>query len=172
MSCRRSTFRFLQKILKFEEGVDIWPLIRSLREAKSEYELGLLRKAGEIGAEVYREVAEFIRPGLAEIEVAGWMNYLAMRRGHQNILRSRGFNSEIYNWHVVSGAWGTLPSSIDAPFNGVGLSPAFPLGAGLKPDRRRGTDADRFRDLLYGLPGGPDPDVFHRETGNGISGGL
>ena len=126
-------FRFLQKILKFEEGLDIWPLIRSLRETKSEYELGLLRLAGEIGAEVYREVADFIRPGLSEIEVAGWMNYLAMRRGHQNILRSRGFNSEIYNWHVVSGALGTLPSSIDAPFNGLGLSPAFPLGAGLKP---------------------------------------
>ncbi len=127
------TFRFLQQILKFEEGGDIWPLIRSLRETKSEYELGLLHIAGEIGAEVYREVAEFIRPGLSEIEVAGWMNYLAMRRGHQNILRSRGFNSEIYNWHVVSGALGTLPSSIDAPFNGLGLSPAFPLGAGLKP---------------------------------------
>jgi Xaa-Pro dipeptidase len=126
-------FRFLQKILPFQEGWDLWPLIRSLREIKSEYELGLLRKAGEIGAEVYREVAEFIRPGLSEIEVAGWMNYLAMRRGHQNILRSRGFNSEIYNWHVVSGALGTLPSSIDAPFNGLGLSPAFPLGAGLKP---------------------------------------
>jgi Xaa-Pro dipeptidase len=127
------TFRFLQQILKFEEGWDVWPLIRSLRETKSEYELGLHRHAGEIGAEVYREVAEFIRPGLSEIEVAGWMNYLAMRRGHQNILRSRGFNSEIYNWHVVSGALGTLPSSIDAPFNGLGLSPAFPLGAGLKP---------------------------------------
>jgi len=126
-------FRFLQKILKFEEGRDLWPLIRSLRETKSEYELGLLRLAGEIGAEVYREVADFIRPGLSEIEVAGWMNYLAMRRGHQNLLRSRGFNSEIYNWHVVSGALGTLPSSIDAPFNGLGLSPAFPLGAGLKP---------------------------------------
>ena len=53
------TFRFLQKILEFEEGRDIWPLIRSLRETKSEYELGLLRKAGEIGAEVYREVAGF-----------------------------------------------------------------------------------------------------------------
>jgi Xaa-Pro dipeptidase len=126
-------FRFLQKILRFEEGVDIWPLIRYLRETKSGYELSLLKTAGEIGAQVYREVAEFIRPGLSEIEVAGWMNYFAMRRGHQNILRSRGFNSEIYNWHVVSGALGTLPSSIDAPFNGLGLSPAFPLGAGLKP---------------------------------------
>ena len=95
--------------------------------------MGLLRQAGEIGAEVYREVAAFIRPGLSEIEVAGWMNYLAMRRGRQNILRSRGFNGRIYNWHVVSGALGTLPSSIDAPFNGLGLSPAFPLGAGVKP---------------------------------------
>ncbi len=128
-----STFRFLQQVVKFEEGADVWPAIRSLREAKSEYELALLGKAGDIAAEVYREVADFIRPGLTEIAVAGWMNYLAMGRGHQNILRSRGFNSEIYNWHVVSGAWGTLPSSIDAPFNGVGLSPAFPLGAGLTP---------------------------------------
>jgi Xaa-Pro dipeptidase len=128
-----STFRFLQQVVKFEEGADVWPAIRSLREAKSEVELALLGKAGEIAAEVYREVADFIRPGLTEIAVAGWMNYLAMGRGHQNILRSRGFNSEIYNWHVVSGPWGTLPSSIDAPFNGVGLSPAFPLGAGLNP---------------------------------------
>jgi Xaa-Pro dipeptidase len=128
-----STFRFLQKVVPFAEGVDAWPLIRALRETKSAYERGLLSEAGEIAAAVYREVADYIRPGLTEIEVAGWMNYLAMRRGHQNILRSRGFNSEIYNWHVVSGALGTLPSSIDAPFNGVGLSPAFPLGAGLNP---------------------------------------
>jgi Xaa-Pro aminopeptidase len=127
------TFRYLQQILKFEEGWDIWPLVRSVRESKSAYELGLLQEAGAIAAEVYREAAEFIRPGLTEIEVGGWLNYLAMRRGHQNILRSRGFNSEIYNWHVVSGTLGTLPSSIDAPFNGLGLSPAFPLGAGLKP---------------------------------------
>jgi Xaa-Pro aminopeptidase len=128
-----STYQFLRGILQFEEVRDVWPLIRSLREVKSDYELGLLKKAGEISEKIYREICDYIRPGSTEIEVAGWMNYLAMRRGHQNILRSRGFNSEIYTWHVVSGRLGTLPSNIDAPFSGLGLSPAFPLGASLKP---------------------------------------
>jgi Xaa-Pro aminopeptidase len=128
-----STFQFLKGILKFERAGDVWPLVRSLREVKSGYELGLLKKAGEISEKIYQEICEYFRPGMMEIEIAGRLNYLAMRRGHQNILRSRGFNSEIYTWHVVSGRLGTLPSNIDAPFSGLGLSPAFPLGASLKP---------------------------------------
>ena len=88
-----------------------------------------------------------------------------MRQGHQNILRSRGFNSEIYTWHVVSGRLGTLPSNIDAPFSGLGLSPAFPLGASLKPIQEKepvlidfgtcytGYQVDQTRMYSIGKPG-------------------
>jgi Xaa-Pro aminopeptidase len=160
-----STFQFLKDILKFEQSRDVWPLIRSLRETKSVYELGLLKRAGEIGEKIYQEIGEHIRPGSSEIEIAGRLNYLAMRQGHQNILRSRGFNSEIYTWHVVSGRLGTLPSNIDAPFSGLGLSPAFPLGASLKPIQEKepvlidfgtcytGYQVDQTRMYCIGKPG-------------------
>jgi len=70
---------------------------------------------------------------MTEIELAGILVAVSMRHGNQNYLRMRAFNAYAYSWHVLSGYTGGVLSYIDAPMGGMGLSPAFPVGASHKP---------------------------------------
>lgn len=128
-----NTVQFLEDQLKWKKAKDISTGLRHLRAVKSGFEIRQMQKAGEIGSQIYRAVPELLREGLTEMELAGSMIQKALALGDQNILRSRGFNSWAFNWHVISGQSGTFQSRNDAPFAGLGLNPAFPMGAGLKP---------------------------------------
>ncbi len=125
----------LQEIFSGVEIGDSSPLIMGIRAIKSPYEVDLIKRAGEIGKIVYAEVPKVLKEGMTEIELAGILGEVAMRHGHQNYLRMRAFNYEAFSWHILSGYTGGVLSYIDAPMGGVGLSPAFPVGASLKPIR-------------------------------------
>jgi Xaa-Pro dipeptidase len=111
---------------------DASPLIRELRKIKSPFEIGLIRRAGEIGREVYLKGREILREGMSEIEFGGLLEAEAKRLGHEGLLRVRSMNYEAYTWHVLSGVTGGIVSQSDSPMGGLGLSPAFPVGASLK----------------------------------------
>jgi len=117
--------------------MDIAGVIRDLRKIKSPFEAGLMRKAGEIGQQVYREARTFLKSGMSEIEFAGLMEATAKRYGHEGLLRVRDINYEAYTWHVLGGPNGGIVSQSDSPMGGLGLSPAFPVGASLRPMRAR-----------------------------------
>ncbi|MBW1803037.1 MAG: aminopeptidase P family protein, partial [Deltaproteobacteria bacterium] len=117
--------------------MDMAGVIRDLRKIKSPFEAGLMRKAGEIGRQVYREAGTFLRRGMSEIEFAGLMEATAKKYGHEGLLRVRDMNYEAYTWHVLSGPNGGIVSQSDSPMGGLGLSPAFPVGASLRPMRVR-----------------------------------
>ena len=123
----------LQKIFAGVEIVDSSSLIKAIRQVKSTYEIGQMKQAGEIGKIVYAEVPRVLKEGMTEIELAGILVAVSMRHGNQNYLRMRAFNSYAYSWHVLSGYTGGILSYIDAPMGGMGLSPAFPVGASHKP---------------------------------------
>jgi len=57
---------------------------------------------------------------------------VAKRHGHEGLLRVRSLNYEAYTWHVLSGPTGGIVSQSDSPMGGLGLSPAFPVGASLR----------------------------------------
>ncbi len=107
-------------------------LIKRIRRIKTSYEISQLREAGKIGEKLYKKIPEFIKKSPTEISLAAKMVEYAMSLGHQNLLRVRSFNDEIYTWHIVSGINGTIGSYIEAPFGGLGLSPSFPVGASKK----------------------------------------
>jgi Xaa-Pro dipeptidase len=116
-------------LLGTQDVFDVSPLLRRLRSVKSSFEVDLLREAGEIGKKVYAEAPRFIREDITEIELAGNLTQIAFTLGHLNQLRSRSFNGEMFTWHVISGKSGGILGHLDAPFSGLGLSPAFPAGA-------------------------------------------
>ncbi len=127
----------VSEYLKFKnilnaEFVDISPIINELRAIKSEYEINLMRKAGEIGKKVFEESANFLKENLTEIEFAGIMEMLARKYGHEGILRTGSFRFESYTSHIMSGSNGTISTKTDTPTGGLGLSPAFPCGASFK----------------------------------------
>lgn len=128
-----NTYRFLKEKLLWKEDRDISPMLRQVRAVKSAFEIDQMKKSGEIGRRLYQSVPKLLKTGLTEMEIAGRMIQKASGWGDMNLLRSRGFNSAAFNWHVISGESGACQSRNDAPFAGLGLCPAFPMGAGQKP---------------------------------------
>ena len=114
------------------ELADISPITRLLRQFKSPFEISLMKKAASIGKKVYELLPDILREGMTEIELAGILEAHAKALGHEGILRTRSLNFEAYSWHILSGTTGTIVSQGDAPVGGLGLSPAFPMGASLK----------------------------------------
>ena len=128
----REYFRY-QDIFSGAKLVDASDLIRDARKIKSPFEIDLMRVAGEIGKRVYHEGVRILREGMSEIEFAGLLEAAAKSYGHEGLLRVRALNYEAYSWHLLSGPAGGIVSQTDSPMGGLGLSPAFPVGASLKP---------------------------------------
>lgn len=127
----RDYFRY-QELFPGTRLMDASPLLREVRKKKSPFEIGLVRKAGQIGKRVYEEAREVLREGMTEIEFGGLLEAAAKRHGHEGLLRVRSLNYEAYTWHVLSGPNGGIVSQSDSPMGGLGLSPAFPVGASLR----------------------------------------
>ncbi len=124
-------FRYAQ-LLGGARIMDSFPLIRDLRKIKSPFEVDLMRRAGWIGKKVYEEGRRILREGMTEIEFGGLLEVVAKTYGHEGLLRVRSLNYEAYTWHVLSGSAAGIVSQSDSPMGGLGLSPAFPVGASLR----------------------------------------
>ena len=127
----RDYFRY-QDLFPGTRFMDASPVIRDIRKIKSPFEIELMRVAGDIGKKVYQEGKEILQEGMTEIEFGGLLEAAAKRYGHEGLLRVRSLNYEAYTWHVLSGPSGGIVSQSDSPMGGLGLSPAFPVGASLR----------------------------------------
>jgi Xaa-Pro aminopeptidase len=127
-------FKF-QELFPNTRFIDASPILRETRKIKSPFEIDLIRKAGEIGKKVYQEAQKILKKGMTEIEFGGLLEAVAKKYGHEGLLRVRSLNYEAYTWHVLSGITGGIVSQSDSPMGGLGLSPAFPVGASLKKMR-------------------------------------
>ena len=152
-------------LLNPDEIVDVWPAIRTVRMIKSEYEIGLLRKAAALSDYMMETARRFLREGITEIELAAEIEKAARVKGHQGYIRMRGFNQEIYWGHLVSGPEATEPTFINFATGGRGLSYALPSGSGWRVIKKHepvivdlcaglnGYNSDQTRTLcLGGLP--------------------
>lgn len=110
-------------------------IIRDIRKIKSTFEIDLIKIAGDIGSKTYEEGREILKEGMTEIEFGGKLEAVAKTYGNEGLLRVRSLNYEAYAWHVLSGYSGGIVSQSDSPMGGIGLSPAFPVGASLKTMR-------------------------------------
>lgn len=111
---------------------DVSHSIKNLRKIKSPFEIELIRSAGKIGEKVFLEAKGFLEKGMTEIAFGGLMEAAAKKYGHEGLLRVRSLNYEAYSWHILSGVTGGIVSQSDSPMGGLGLSPAFPVGASSK----------------------------------------
>ena len=127
----RDYFKF-QDLFPGTKIMDASSVLRETRKKKSPFEIDLMRAAGEIGRKVYQEAKRILKEGMTEIEFGGLLEAVAKRNGHEGLLRVRALNYEAYTWHVLSGLTGGIVSQSDSPMGGLGLSPAFPVGASFK----------------------------------------
>jgi len=121
-----------QELFPGTKLMDGSPVLRETRKIKSSFEIDLMKKAGEIGKRVYQKAKRILKEGMTEIEFGGLLEAAAKKNGHEGLLRVNSLNYEAYTWHVLSGLTGGIVSQSDSPMGGLGLSPAFPVGASLK----------------------------------------
>jgi Xaa-Pro aminopeptidase len=142
--------------------VDVSGIIRRLRMIKSPYEVEQIKRATRILDKGYHEIKAYIREGMSELEIDGYLSFIARREGHMGILRMRGWNQEMTYAHVLSGDSGAVVSFLDSPHGGTGSTPAMAQGAGFRRVKRNepiGIDygvgingylADQFRTFVIG----------------------
>jgi Xaa-Pro aminopeptidase len=120
------------KLFVDADFINVSPLAKELRKIKSPFEIGLMKRAALVQKKVYQRVPELLKEGVTEIEIGGQMEAYAKSLGHEGLLRVRSMNYEAYSWHIIAGRTGSIVSQSDSPMGGLGLSPAFPVGASMK----------------------------------------
>ncbi|RII26718.1 MAG: aminopeptidase P family protein [Geobacter sp.] len=125
-----------RKVYPQAEFSDATPIIRTVRMIKSHYEIHILQDAADQVDKVYRRAREVIREGMTDLELAAELEYVARKEGHLGLIRMRSFNGEMLFGHTFSGADSAVPAYTDTPLGGMGTSPSFGQGAGLKPISR------------------------------------
>lgn len=115
---------------------DISHEIRLLRAIKSPHELGLMRQAAAFADQVAAAARNLIREGQTEIELAGLVEAVARRLGHQGVVRMRLWGAELFYGHLLAGPPAAVPSYLASPTGGAGVSPAVAQGPGFGRLRR------------------------------------
>ncbi|HID87980.1 MAG TPA: aminopeptidase P family protein [Anaerolineae bacterium] len=128
-------FRY-QKLLSKTELVDVSPLVRRVRMTKSPYEVEIQRQAARLLDRVMRQVGNLVHEGMTELELAGELEAVARREGHQGEIWMRNWNQTLFYGHILAGESGAVVSYLDGPLAGAGLGPAMPHGPSLRPIRR------------------------------------
>ena len=78
-------------------------LLTQLRASKDEEELSAMRRAQEITDQAFREILNFIRPGMTEQQVAARLVYEMLRRGARKVS---------FDPIVAAGANGSMPHAV------------------------------------------------------------
>ncbi|MEE4276492.1 MAG: Xaa-Pro peptidase family protein [Thermoleophilia bacterium] len=153
-------------LLPGAEAEDVGRAIVRQRAVKSPYEVERIAAAAALVDAVWEFAPRVLRAGLTEAEFAGLVEAEARRLGHQGVIRMRGFNQEMFYGQLLTGPSATVPSFLDTPLAGTGLSPAVAQGVSFRTIEpgdpivfdfvavREGYTADFTRMLSLGpLPG-------------------
>lgn len=125
-------FNYYSKLLPGRDFSDISLLNRELRSVKSAWELERMRHAGAQLSRVFASVADLLKPGLREVDLATEFEAGLRRIGGEGLIRLRAFNQELFMGLVVAGTSGSSGGFFDGAVTGRGMSQASPHGASAK----------------------------------------
>jgi Xaa-Pro dipeptidase len=132
-----STFQAYEKALQplGAKLVDGSALFRRARAVKSDYELGLIRKAAVVADAGLRAAAANLREGITEVELAAQVEAAMRIAGHSGMIRIRAYGQEMHIGMLLAGSSGGVASFMNSPTGGSGPGPWSPVGAGARPIR-------------------------------------
>jgi len=128
-----TAFRRYEQLLPGTRFVDVGLALVEQRAVKSPWEVERIAAAARIAEQVFERIPAILREGLTEAAFAGLVEAEARARGHQGIIRMRAFNGEMFYGQLLTGVSGAVPSFLDTPLAGKGLSPAVAQGVSFKP---------------------------------------
>ena len=115
---------------------DISHAILLIRSEKSPFEIELIREAARRADLVFEQIPSLIHEGIPEIELAGQVEALYRKLGHQGIVRMRMWSGELFYGHLMSGPSAAVPSFLASPTGGTGTGPSVAQSAGFRPIRK------------------------------------
>lgn len=118
-----------RRMLPEVEWVDIGGFLRSMRRVKTDQELALLRKSGEVLCSVPEWAEEAFRKGYrTELEIAAVIEGHLRLAGHGGVVRLSRAETETVIGLVVAGESANGGSRFEGVCAGNGLGPAVPFG--------------------------------------------
>jgi Xaa-Pro dipeptidase len=108
------------------------PLLYSLREIKSEWEIEMHRESGKINKKMFEAVGETGSVGSTELEIASVADSISREYGFGGRIRMRKWPMDCDRVVIASGPSGSVPSYFDSAIGGIGASPISSLGAGFR----------------------------------------
>ena len=121
-------YRRLEKLFPEAAFEDVGRAVVRQRAVKSAWEVDRIRAAAAVADEVSTLIPGILEEGLTEVEFAGRVEAEARRLGHEGFIRMRGFNQEMFYGQLLTGVSGTVPSYLDTPLAGTGLSASVAQG--------------------------------------------
>ena len=112
------------------EIADCAPLLLAQRAVKDAGEIEAMRESVKLFDAVHAAMCEFIRPGIAEHELAGEVERALRRAGHDGVVFQRRWDAKLpMEGAIASGEHLSTISRGPVTVTGVGLGEAFPMGA-------------------------------------------
>jgi Xaa-Pro aminopeptidase len=167
-----SVFKTLAKAFPRGTFTDISALLGMIRAVKSDYEVGLIRKAGARHEMVYDAIPSLIHEGMTEWALGTEIHKGMLALGFTGVTRFAALGGELDMGIVSFGESGNYPTASVGPGGLMGLSPAFPLIGGKKKLRRgepifvdtgfgsEGYFTDKTRVFSLGAPPAPALDAY------------
>jgi Xaa-Pro aminopeptidase len=119
---------YYTKLLPGREFVDISSANREVRSVKSVYELEQLRISGDSLCSVFKQVPQFLKEGMRELDLAAEFEHRLRIAGNEGYIRMRAFNQELFMGLALSGGAASF-GFFDGAVTGRGLSNASPQGS-------------------------------------------
>lgn len=121
-------YQRFQKHFPFKNFKPLDTAIAAVRAVKSNYELSLMRKSGEIHQHVLEDIApEILEEGISEADLAAQLFQIMVKEGHHGLTRFGMFDTEIVVGHVSFGESSLYPTYFDGASGNYGLGPAAPV---------------------------------------------
>jgi len=146
---------FLQRFQKYFPARNILSLdyqIASVRAVKSIFELGLMKKSGELHRRILEDwIPAILHEGMSEVDLAGALYAEMLRAGHHGVARFGMFDTEVVLGHIAFGESSLYPTSFNGPGGNYGMGPAVPGIGNRKALLKRGDLV--FIDIGFGIEG-------------------
>lgn len=136
-------YQRFHKYFPFENVKPVDMYISSVRAIKSEYELSLMEKSGDIHRRVLEDrIPKVLREGMSEAELSTGLFAVLMEEGYHGITRFGMFDTEVMLGHIGFGESSIYPSYFNGPSGNYGLSSAVPIFGSRERKLKKG-------DLVY-----------------------
>jgi Xaa-Pro dipeptidase len=165
---------FLQRFQKYFPIRNVQALdfqVASVRAIKSAFELGLMKRSGELHRHILEDwVPGILHEGMSEVDLAGLLYAEMLRLGHHGVARFGMFDTEVVLGHIAFGESSLYPTSFNGPGGNYGMGPAVPGIGNRKTTLRKGDLV--FIDIGFGIEGyhtdKTQTYVFGKEPGKNI----